>query len=54
MQYPQFFKTIETIKLRDKLSDFFGTFENGLVEFSYLDVVKATGHSCPTVAGEHI
>jgi len=54
MNYPDFFNTIETIKLQDPLSNFLGTFENGQVEFSYLDVVKSAGHSCPTVAGAYI
>jgi len=45
MNYPEFFNTIETIKLKDPLSNLLGTFENGLVEFSYLDVVKNAGHS---------
>jgi len=54
MKYPEFFDTIETIKMQDDLSNFLGTFEYGLFEFSYLDVVKAAGHSCPTVAGAYI
>ncbi len=54
MNYPEFFHSIETIKLQDDLSNFLGTFEDGLVEFSYLDIVKAAGHSCPTVAGGYI
>ncbi len=54
MHYPDFFNDIETIKLQDKLSDFLGTFEDGIVEFSYLDIVKSAGHSCPTVAGAYI
>jgi formylmethanofuran dehydrogenase subunit E len=54
MKYPEFFNTIETIKLRDKLSDLLGVFEDGIVEFSYLDIVKSAGHSCPTVAGAYI
>lgn len=54
MKYPLFFDRIETIKLQDELSDFLGTFEEGLVEFSYLDAVKAAGHSCPTVAGAYL
>ena len=40
MQYPKFFDAIEKITLKDDLSDFLGTFEDGIVEFSYLDVVK--------------
>lgn len=54
MNYPQFFNSIETIKLQDPLSNLLGTFENGIVEFSYLDVVKNAGHSCPTVSGAYL
>jgi hypothetical protein len=54
MNFPDFFNTIETIKLTDKLANFLGTFENGIVEFSYLDIVKSAGHSCPTVAGAYL
>lgn len=54
MNYPTFFKSIPTITLEDPLSNFLGTFENGMVEFSYLDIVKSSGHSCPTVAGAYI
>ncbi len=54
MKYPEFFNNIETIKLKDPLSNHLGTFEDGLVEFSYLDIVKAAGHSCPTVAGSYL
>ncbi|MEN8005955.1 MAG: FmdE family protein [Candidatus Krumholzibacteriota bacterium] len=54
MNYPKFYDTIETIKLQDNLSAFLGSLEGGLVEFSYLDVVKAAGHSCPTVAGAYL
>ena len=54
MKYPDFFNIIETITLQDELSDFLGTFENGIVEFSYLDIVKSAGHSCPTVAGAYL
>ena len=54
MKYPDFFKQIETIKLTDDLSNFLGTFEDGVVEFNYLDIVKSAGHSCPTVAGAYL
>jgi len=54
MRYPEFFHRVPTIKLQDELSDFLGTFEDGLVEFSYLDIVKSAGHSCPTVAGAYL
>jgi len=54
VKYPQFFDKIEPITLRDELSEFLGTFEDGVVEFRYLDVVKSAGHSCPTVAGAYL
>ncbi len=54
MNYPNFFNTITTIKLQDPLSNFLGTFEDGVIEFNYLDVVKAAGHSCPTLAGAYL
>ncbi|NOQ30465.1 MAG: hypothetical protein GQ570_05005 [Helicobacteraceae bacterium] len=54
MNYPKFFDQIETIKLKDDLSALLGSLEGGEVEFSYLDVVKSAGHSCPTVAGAYI
>ena len=54
MNYPQFFKTIETIKVQDPLSQVLGAFSDGEYEFSYLDVVKSAGHSCPTVAGAYL
>ena len=54
MKYPNFFNNIQTIKLQDNLSDFLGTFEDGIIEFSYVDIVKSAGHSCPTVAGAYL
>lgn len=38
------------ISLRDPLAEILGTAENGVLTYSYPDVVKAAGHSCPTVA----
>jgi len=54
MTYPEFYNKIETIKVQDELSSFLGTFENGIYEISYLDVVKGAGHSCPTVLGAYL
>jgi hypothetical protein len=54
MIYPEFFNKVETIKLQDQLSNFLGTFKDGIVEFSYLEIVKSAGHSCPTVAGAYL
>ena len=54
MSYPTFFNNTPTITLKDPLSNFLGTFTDGIVEFSYLDIVKSAGHSCPTVAGAYL
>jgi len=54
MKYPDFFDTIEPISVIDPIAAILGAFENGEYEISYLDVVKAAGHSCPTVAGAYI
>lgn len=54
MKYPDFFNKIETIKLKDDLADFLGATEDGIIEFSYIDIVKSAGHSCPTVLGAYL
>jgi hypothetical protein len=54
MTYPKFFDKIPHIILQDDLASFLGAFEDGIVEFSYLDVVKSAGHSCPTVLGAYL
>jgi formylmethanofuran dehydrogenase subunit E len=54
MSYPKFFDEVESIKLKDPLSQVLGAFENGEYDITYLEVVKAAGHSCPTVAGAYI
>ena len=54
MNYPDFFNEVETIKLFDPLSKVLGSLNDGMVEFNYLDSVKAAGHSCPTVSGAYL
>jgi len=51
MTHPGFFDSIPTITLQDPLSRLLGSAEDGLIEYSYAETVKLTGHSCPTVAG---
>ena len=51
MKYPAFYDRVETIVMRDPLADTLGAFEDGVIEYGYLDVAKLAGHSCPTVAG---
>ena len=54
LNYPTFFKTRPTIKLQDPLQKFLGTFQDGIVEFSYLEIAKNAGHSCPDVTGAYL
>ena len=54
MSYPKFYDEVESIKIKDPLSNALGAYENGEYEFNYIDVVKSAGHSCPTVAGAYI
>lgn len=50
---PQFFSSARSITVRDSLAEFLGAVSDGRLVYSYLDVVKLTGHSCPTVAGAY-
>jgi len=54
MEYPQFFTEIEHIVLKDELSEFLGTSKDGIIDISYLEIVKMAGHSCATVAGAYL
>ena len=54
MAYPEFFDSVESIKVVDPLSGVLGAFENGMYEITFLEIVKSAGHSCPTVAGAYI
>ncbi len=54
MKFPEFFKQVKTIKLTDPLSETLGAFEQGEIEFRYVDIVKTAGHSCATVAGAYL
>ena len=54
MKYPAFFDTIENIVVYDDLCKFLGVNEDGILEFSYADIVKTAGHSCATVAGAYL
>jgi len=54
MKHPDFYTKVKTIHLIDPLSDMLGAFDKGLIEISYLDVVKSAGHSCATVSGAYL
>ncbi len=50
---PSFFDTVPRLRMRDPLAGFLGAFEEGVVEYGYVDVVRLAGHSCPTVASAY-
>jgi len=54
MKYPEFFDKIEPIRLQDGLSATLGSSENGIIDISYLEIVKMAGHSCAVVAGAYL
>jgi hypothetical protein len=49
-RFPEFYGRVRTIAVRDPLAEFLGAADGGVIEYSYLDAVKLSGHSCPTVA----
>ncbi len=51
MSFPDFFKQVPALKLRDPLAATLGAAADGIIEYCYADAVKLAGHSCPTVAG---
>jgi hypothetical protein len=53
-QFPAFFKDVRTIKMYDPLAQFLGSVKDGIIEYSYEEIVKMAGHSCPTVAGAYL
>lgn len=54
MAFPSFFSEVPPIILRDRLAEFLGAADGGLIQYHYADVVKLAGHSCPTVAGAYL
>lgn len=54
MNYPDFYDRVPRISMRDPLAALLGAFDDGLLEYSYLDAVRLAGHSCPTVAGAYL
>jgi hypothetical protein len=54
MKYRAFFDEIEKIVVEDELARFLGVNDDGVIEFSYVDIVKTAGHSCGTVAGAYL
>ena len=54
MEYPEFYNEIEHIVLKDGLSEFLGSTGEGIIDISYLDIVKMAGHSCVLVSGTYL
>ena len=54
MEYPDFFNDVEHIVLQDDLSMFLGSSKEGVMDISYLDIVKMAGHSCALVSGSYL
>lgn len=54
MKYQKFFDEIEPIVLQDELARFLGVNDDGILEITYLDIVKVAGHSCATVSGAYL
>ena len=54
MKYLSFFDEIPKIELYDDLCQFLGVNDDGVIELSYIDIVKSAGHSCATVAGAYL
>ncbi len=54
MSYPLFFETAISLTMYDPLAELLGAAEKGLIEYTYTDIVKLAGHSCPTVAGAYL
>lgn len=52
MKNISFYDNVEKIVLKDKLGTFLGVDED--FTYSFKDVVKLSGHSCPTVAGAYL
>jgi len=54
MAFPSFFAEVTPIVVHDRLSEFLGAADAGVIEYRYADAVKLAGHSSPTVAGAYL
>jgi len=54
MEYPDYYNEVEHIRLKDELSRFLGSSEEGIIDISYLEIVKMAGHSCVLVCGTYL
>lgn len=54
MKTPDFFNDVTPIVMRDPLAAVLGAAQGGILHYTYADVVKLAGHSCPTVSGAYL
>lgn len=54
MKTPDFFKAVPSITMSDPLAQILGAADSGILNYTYEDIVKLAGHSCPTVAGAYL
>jgi len=55
-QFRDVFYKVRPILMKEPLAETLGVFgsENVVLEYSFIDVVKAAGHACPTVTGAYL
>lgn len=51
MKLPTFYAQAPVVQAFDPLAQLLGAATDGRLDYSYADVVRLAGHSCPTVAG---
>jgi formylmethanofuran dehydrogenase subunit E len=54
--FPGFFQEVQPIRFLEPLAQTLGALQGkeGLLEYTYADVVKMAGHACPTTAGAYL
>lgn len=48
-----FYDDVPRLRVRDPLADLLGCSPGGVIEYSFCDAVRLTGHACPTVAAAY-
>lgn len=51
MRFPDFHAAAPVVRTHDPLAELLGASDGGELDYTYSDVVRLAGHSCPTVAG---
>jgi formylmethanofuran dehydrogenase subunit E len=53
MEMPAYFARIPHLRVQDPLARVLGSAKDGILEYSFADAVRVTGHACPTVAAAY-